>query len=180
MFHTKLPFVCAKNMLLMYVWFIFKHQQKFLGKYACDMYDHAFPSSWIDSNVSLKWKQWKSQECTLPGSHHFEGARGACWSSEMGLGRMTSTYSLTRTCTKPNNKLVSALLEHFGVRMSHEQIWIHKTHHNSDLGEVTTFPLIVYYVPLHEAHIQVAFWPGNPKWESWNFQSWDPHHFGVP
>ncbi len=41
------------------------------------------------------------------------GGRGACWSSEMGLGRMTSTYSLTRNYTKPNNKLVNALLEHF-------------------------------------------------------------------
>jgi hypothetical protein len=31
----------------------------------------------------------------------------------MGLRRMTNTYSPTRTCTKPNNKLVSALLGHF-------------------------------------------------------------------
>jgi hypothetical protein len=41
------------------------------------------------------------------------GGRMACWSSGMGLGRVSSTYSLTQTCTKPNNKLVSALLEHF-------------------------------------------------------------------
>jgi hypothetical protein len=25
------------------------------------------------------------------------------------------------------------------------------------LGEATTFPFIIYYVPLHEAHIQMAF-----------------------
>ncbi len=31
----------------------------------------------------------------------------------MGLGRMISNHSLTQTCTKPNNKLVSAQLEHF-------------------------------------------------------------------
>ncbi len=31
----------------------------------------------------------------------------------MGLGGMTSLYSLTRTCTKPNNNLVSVLWEHF-------------------------------------------------------------------
>jgi hypothetical protein len=31
------------------------------------------------------------------------------------------------------------------------------------LGEATTFPLIVYFVPLHEAHIQMAFCPGAPK-----------------
>jgi hypothetical protein len=52
---------------------------------------------------------------TLPSSQHFGGGRGkkACWSFEMGLGRMTRTYLLTHACTKPNNKLVSALLEHF-------------------------------------------------------------------
>jgi hypothetical protein len=46
-------------------------------------------------------------------AHNTSGGRRACWSSEMGLGRMTSTYSLTQTYTKPNSKLVSALLEHF-------------------------------------------------------------------
>jgi len=33
----------------------------------------------------------------------------------------------------------------------------HKTHHDLDLGEATTFPLIVYFGPLHGAHIQMAF-----------------------
>jgi hypothetical protein len=51
--------------------------------------------------------------------------------------------------------------------MSHEQTRIQKIHHGPDLGEATTFPLIIYYVPLHEAHIQMAFCPGIPKWE-WN------------
>jgi len=32
-----------------------------------------------------------------------------------------------------------------------------KTHHGPDLGEVTTFPLIVYFGPLHGAYIQMAF-----------------------
>jgi hypothetical protein len=46
-------------------------------------------------------------------AHNIFEVRGACWNFGMGLGRMTSIYSLTQTCTKPNNKLVSALLEHF-------------------------------------------------------------------
>jgi hypothetical protein len=46
-------------------------------------------------------------------AHNTLGDRGACWSSKMGLGRMTSTYSLTQTCTKPNNKLVNVLFKHF-------------------------------------------------------------------
>ncbi len=57
------------------------------------------PSSLIDSNVNLRWnienvRSWGM----LFGSRHFEG-RGACWSFEMGLGRMTSNHSLTWTCT---------------------------------------------------------------------------------
>jgi hypothetical protein len=93
----------------------------------------------------------------------------------MGLGRMTSTYSLTRTCTKPNNKLVNALLEHFGGRTNHEQTQIHKTHHGPDLGEATTFPLIVYFVPLHEVHIQMTFCPEIPKVGT--FTTLGPHNF---
>jgi hypothetical protein len=107
-------------------------------------------------------------------AHSTLGGGGSCWSSRMGLGIMTSTYSLTWTCTKPNNKLVSALLEPFGVKTSHRQTQIHKTHHGPNLGEATTFPLIVYFVPLHEAHIQMTFW------ESRNCQSWDSRNFGVP
>jgi hypothetical protein len=43
----------------------------------------------------------------LPNFQHFEGRR-ACWSSGMGLGRLTSN-SITHTdLHKPNNKLVNA------------------------------------------------------------------------
>jgi hypothetical protein len=51
----------------------------------------------------------------------------------------------------------------FGVKMSHGQIQTHKTHHSPNLKEATTFPLTVYSVPLHEAHIQMAFCPGLPN-----------------
>jgi hypothetical protein len=36
-------------------------------------------------------------------------------------------------------------------------------HHGPDLGEATTFPLIVYSMPLHETNTQMAFGPGIPK-----------------
>ncbi len=62
----------------------------------------------------------------------------------------------------------------FGAKTNHGQVRTHKTHHSPDLGEATTFPLIVYYVLLHEAHIQMAFCPKTPKWESRNSQSWSP------
>jgi len=52
----------------------------------------------------------------------------------------------------------------FGARTSHGQTRTHKTHHSPNLGEATTFSLIVYYVLLHEAHIQMAFFvPGLPS-----------------
>jgi hypothetical protein len=64
-------------------------------------------------------------------------------------------------------------LSTFGARTSHGQIRIHKIHHGLDLGEATTLPLIVYYVPLHEAHIQTTFCFKN-------CQSWVSHNFRVP
>jgi hypothetical protein len=60
------------------------------------------------------------------------------------------------------------------------QTRIHKTHHGLDLREATTFPLIVYYVPFHEAHIQMTFCLEIPKWESWNSQTWNFRDFGAP
>jgi hypothetical protein len=41
----------------------------------------------------------------------------------------------------------------FGAKTSQGQTWTNKTHHALDLGEATTFPIIVYFVPVHEAHI---------------------------
>jgi hypothetical protein len=67
----------------------------------------------------------------------------------------------------------------FGARKSHGQIWTQKTHHDPDLGEATTFPLMVYSVCLHEAHIQMAFCPRTPKWESRNSRNQDFRDFRV-
>jgi hypothetical protein len=45
----------------------------------------------------------------------------------------------------------------FGEQMNHEQTRTHKTHHGSDLGEATTFPLIIYYVHGHGTNTQMSF-----------------------
>jgi len=47
--------------------------------------------------------------------------------------------------------------------MNHKQTQIHKIHHDLDLGEATTFPLIIYYVPGHETSTQMSFCPGIPE-----------------
>jgi hypothetical protein len=49
--------------------------------------------------------------------------------------------------------------------MDHKKTQTHKIHDGPELEEATTFPLIVYYVPFHKAHIQMAFCPKTPKWE---------------
>jgi hypothetical protein len=54
-------------------------------------------------------------------------------------------------------------LNTFGARTSHGQTRTHKTQHGPNLGEATTFPLILYYVPLREAHIQMTFFLGFPN-----------------
>jgi len=51
----------------------------------------------------------------------------------------------------------------FGAKTNHKQIRTHKTHHGPDLTEATTFPLIVYSMLLHKAHIQMTFCPKTPK-----------------
>jgi hypothetical protein len=42
----------------------------------------------------------------------------------------------------------------------------HKIHHGLDLGEATTFPLIVFYVLGHGTSTQMSFCPRTLKWES--------------
>jgi hypothetical protein len=87
---------------------------------------------------------------------------------------------LTRTYTKPNTRWLVHSWNTFGARTSHEQTRTHKIHHGPDLGEATTLPHIVYFVPFHEAHIQIAFCPRTLKWEFRNSQNWDSHDFGGP
>jgi hypothetical protein len=89
----------------------------------------------------------------------------------MGLGRMTSNYSIMRICTNQTTSWLVHSLGIFGGRTNHEQPRTYKIHHGPDLGEATTFPLIVFSVALHGNHIQMAFRPRIPKWESRNSHS---------
>jgi hypothetical protein len=52
----------------------------------------------------------------------------------------------------------------FGAWMNHRQTWTHKTHHSPDLGEATTFPFTVFFVPGHGTSIQMSFCPELPSW----------------
>jgi hypothetical protein len=68
----------------------------------------------------------------------------------------------------------------FGAQMNHMHTWIHKTHHGPDLGEATTFPLIIFSMIAHGDCTQMSFFLGPPSWESQNSQNWDFRHFGSP
>jgi hypothetical protein len=47
--------------------------------------------------------------------------------------------------------------------MNHMQTQIHKIHHDPNLGEATTFPLLVLSMPSHRACTQMSFCPKTPK-----------------
>ncbi len=51
----------------------------------------------------------------------------------------------------------------FGAQINHKQTCTYNIHHNSDLGEAITFPLIVFYVPSHGPCTQMSFCPRTPK-----------------
>jgi len=53
----------------------------------------------------------------------------------------------------------------FGAWMNHEQTWIHKTHHDPDLEEATTFPFIVFFVLGHGVAPKYHFVLGLPTLE---------------
>jgi hypothetical protein len=98
----------------------------------------------------------------------------------MGTKKSDKQQLLIWTYTNQTTSWLMCSLNAFGARMSHVQTWIHKIHHGLDLGEATTFPLIVYFVFDHGTNTQMAFCPKTPKWESWNSQSWDSYDFGGP
>jgi len=64
--------------------------------------------------------------------------------------------------------------------MNHGQTQTHKTHHNPNLQEATTFPPIVFSMFGHGANTQMSFRPKTLKLESWNFLNWDFCDFEGP
>jgi hypothetical protein len=68
----------------------------------------------------------------------------------------------------------------FGARTNHEHTQIHKIHHSPNLGEATTFPLILLSMIGHGACTQMSFFLGLPSWEFWNSRNYDSCHFRHP
>jgi hypothetical protein len=98
------------------------------------------------------------------------GVEGRVGTPGWGLGRVTSK-SITHT--NQTNQTTSWLVHSwstFGAWTNHGQTQTHKSHHDLDLREATTFPLIVLFVPSHET----------PKLEFRNSLNWDFYNFGGP
>ncbi len=51
----------------------------------------------------------------------------------------------------------------FATHMSYMHTWTHKIHHGLNLGKVTTFSHIVFFVIRHKDYIQMSFCPKTPK-----------------
>jgi hypothetical protein len=71
------------------------------------------------------------------------------------------TYSHRPTQTK--QQVGYCIVATFDAQTSHGHARTHKIHHNLDLGEATTFPLIVFFMISHEGYIQMSFFPKTPK-----------------
>jgi hypothetical protein len=68
---------------------------------------------------------------------------------------------------------------HLVLGQSHGLTQTHMTHHSPDLGEATTFPLIVFSAVLRRGYIQVVLYPGTPKLKSRNCPGWSPGTLGA-
>jgi hypothetical protein len=94
-----------------------------------------------------------------------------------------STVSPKVKTTEETNQTTSRLLHNlniFGAWTNHMHTHIHKIHHSPNLGETTTFPLIVFFGTGHEGCTQMSFFLKLPSWESWNSWNWDSCHFKSP
>jgi len=80
----------------------------------------------------------------------------------MGLGRIDKLIHSHGPAHNPH-KVVSAKLEHLWCWDESRATRTHKTHHGPDLGEATTFPLIVFSATLRRDYIQMALFPRSPE-----------------
>ncbi len=98
----------------------------------------------------------------FPGSQHFKGVEGRAGAPGEDQEEVTS-FIHSQGPAQNQHQVVSAQLERFWCQDKPRATRTHKTHHGPDLGEATTFPLIVYFAPLHGGHIQMAFCPETPE-----------------
>jgi hypothetical protein len=153
-------------------------------------------TGWKHTTVTLLWhtpKLFKWHNCGSNGKTMEEkkigiyflarsilGVEGRVRALGWGLGRVISGSIIHIDLHKPNISWLVCSWSIFGVWTSHGHTWIHKIHHSLDLGEVTTFPLIVLFVLGHEVCTQMSFCPEIHKSRVPKFPNWDFRKFGSP
>ncbi len=96
-----------------------------------------------------------------------------CWSSGMGIRKSDKQFNYSHRLAQTKQRWLVCNWNTFGARTNHEQTQTHKIDHNPDLGEATTFPFIVLFMPGHKASTQMSFYPGTFKLESRNSWNWN-------
>ncbi len=117
----------------------------------------------IQIKLSMETTKRFGARGTLPALNTLKGQTGVL---ELQDGTRKSDKQFTHSCKPAQNQQISWLAQGwstFGARTSHGRPRTHKIHHGPNSREATTFPYIVYFVPLREAHIQMAFCPGTPN-----------------
>ncbi len=117
-----------------------------------------------DSNASPKVKITKKEGVGVPSlARSTLKIKGHVRTLGWGLGRMTSESTIHTNQTNQTTSWLMRSWNTFGARTSHEHTRTHKIHHSMDLGEATTFPLIIFFVISHEGYIQMSFFPELPS-----------------
>jgi len=133
-----------------------------------------------------RWTHLRVQLCVVaeswdlegaPNFQHYRGVEGHARSPGIRLGRGTRRSSLNLH-PKQTTKWLIHIREHPWVLGQTTGTLTHKTHHDPDSGEASTFPHIVFSATLHGGYIQMALFPGTPKLESRNCPETVP--VGVP
>jgi len=128
---------------------------------------HSQVPGWTHLRVhqSVVAKSWDSEG--VPDFQHYKGVEGRARSPGIRLGRGISRSSLNLHPTQTTKWLVHNP-GHPWVLGQATGTSDHKTHHDPDSGEATTFPHIVFSALLHRGYNQMALFPGTPKLESRN------------
>jgi hypothetical protein len=111
-----------------------------------------------------KWKTVEEEKIGVNSpARSTLGVEGCVGAPGWGLWQMTSESIIHMNLQNQTTSWLMCGWNTFSARMSHGHTQTHKTHHNPDLGEATTFPLIVFFVLSHEACAQMSFCPRTPK-----------------
>jgi hypothetical protein len=90
----------------------------------------------------------------FPGSQHFEGQKGVLELQDKDYDEWQASQLFIQTCTNQTISWLMCSCSTFGGRTNHGHTHAHKIHHGPNLGEATTFPLLIFYVFDHGAYTQ--------------------------